>query len=79
MEAHRKETEATKHVHFKEGVLRMSEAYAELGHKTSILFEAQATVAINMPDTVELEGEPNSGSSNHQIFITTTFTLCSLC
>ena len=45
-----REHEAVKLIRFKDGVLKLSEAYEELGKKCSIVFEAQRDIAHLLPD-----------------------------
>ncbi|XP_013396067.1 uncharacterized protein LOC106163101 [Lingula anatina] len=52
-----RENEAVKIIRYKEGMLRLSEAYVELGRKCAIIFEAQRDMAHQLPDVHDREIE----------------------
>ena len=52
-----RENEAIKLVRFKEGLLKLSTAYAVLGRKCAIVFEAQRDISLMLPDVHEKDLE----------------------
>ncbi|XP_060064503.1 uncharacterized protein LOC132544869 [Ylistrum balloti] len=66
-----RENEAVKMIRMKEGLLRMSEAYMELGNKCAMIFEAQRDVAFQLPDVhgKELEQVKYSGAAASQLYV----------
>ena len=44
------ETESVKLIRFKQGLLKLSQCYVELGHKCQVIFESQTNVALQLPD-----------------------------
>ncbi len=53
MEDKIRENEAVKLIRFKEGMLKVSGAYTELGRKCGIIFEAQRNISQQIPDVLE--------------------------
>ncbi len=52
-----RENEAVKVIRFKEGLLKLSNAYTELGRKCTIIFEAQRNISHQIPDVYEKDLE----------------------
>lgn len=66
-----RENEAVKMIRMKEGLLRMSEAYVELGNKCAMIFEAQRDIAFQLPDVhgKELEQVKYTGGGATQLYV----------
>ena len=52
-----RENEAVKLIRFKEGYLKLSTAYTELGRKCAIIFDAQRNITHQLPDVYERDLE----------------------
>ena len=52
-----RENEAVKLIRFKEGMMKISGAYTELGRKCAIIFEAQKNISHQLPDVYEKDLE----------------------
>ncbi|KAK3600776.1 hypothetical protein CHS0354_009204 [Potamilus streckersoni] len=60
-----RENEAVKLIRLKEGLLKLSDAYVDLGKKSCIVFESQRDIALQLPDVhgKELEEVKYSGAA----------------
>ncbi len=45
-----RENEILKQIRFKQGLVKVSEAYVEMGQKCAIVFDAQREIALQLPD-----------------------------
>ncbi|KAJ8304327.1 hypothetical protein KUTeg_017910, partial [Tegillarca granosa] len=66
-----RENEATKMIRLKEGLVRISDAYIEMGKKCSTLFQAQREIALEIPDVhgQDLEEIKYTGSGTTQLYV----------
>ncbi|KAJ8303887.1 hypothetical protein KUTeg_017470 [Tegillarca granosa] len=66
-----RENEATKMIRLKEGLVRISDAYIEMGKNCSTLFQAQREIALEIPDVhgQDLEEIKYTGSGTTQLYV----------